>query len=41
MQNDLFESVKVTEFKFKDSDLQAKVAIKTKYDYRTEKTMII
>ena len=41
MQNDLFESVKVTEFAFKNGDLQAKVDIKTKYDYRTEKMLII
>jgi hypothetical protein len=41
MQNDLFEYVYVREFTFENGDVYATIDIKTKYDYKTEKKIVI
>lgn len=41
LQNDLFEYAVVTDFKFNNGDLFCTVEIKTKYDYKTEKKIVI
>jgi hypothetical protein len=41
LQNDLFESVELTDFSFNQGSIQSKCNIKTKYDYKTEKTITI
>lgn len=41
LQNDLFEYANVVGFSSNGSDLIAKVEIKTKYDYKTEKSVVI
>lgn len=41
MQNDLFQYVNVTDISFNNGDLVMSVDIKTKYDYKTEKKIVI
>lgn len=41
LQNDLFEKAVVNDFNFENGDLFLKIDIKTKYDYKTEKTIKI
>lgn len=41
MQNDLFASVNVTDISFANGEATMKVEIQTKYDYKTEKTIVL
>ena len=41
LQNDLFESVVLSRISFENGDLHMTFDIKTKYDYETEKTVVI
>ena len=41
MQNDLFQYVNVTDISLSNGDLSVTVDIKTKYDYKTEKKVVI
>lgn len=41
MQNDLFEYVEVTNFQFSEGDMEITCSIKTKYDYKTEKKIVL
>lgn len=41
MQNDLFESLSVSNVSFKDREMMMNLEIKTKYDYKTTKTIPI
>lgn len=41
LQNDLFENVNILNFTFENGSMTAVVEIKTKYDYKTEKQIVI
>lgn len=41
LQNDLFAAVEVTDIKFEQGTAKIKLAIQTKYDYKTEKTITV
>ena len=41
LQNDLFEYVNVTGFSFENGDMVVTCEIKTKYDYKTEKKIVV
>lgn len=41
LQNDLFEYAVITDFKYDNGSLYATVEIKTKYDYKTEKKIVV
>lgn len=41
LQNDLFESVILTKMAFENGDLHMTFSIQTKYDYETEKTIVL
>ena len=41
LQNDLFSSVNVTDISFAEGSATMKVEIQTKYDYKTEKTIVL
>ena len=41
LQDDLFEYVNITDFNFNDGSIEVTCEIKTKYDYKTEKKIVI
>ena len=41
LQDDIFDSVEVSDINYSNDNIQANVKIKTKYDYQTEKTIVI
>lgn len=41
LQNDLFESVSLNDFSYKGGSAQMTLGIKTKYDYKTEKQILV